>query len=359
MALRRLSFAIAVLLLALPAAAQFIGYTSPQTVTSVPYNNMTCTQALAASPVVIPNVGQTFHTATLTSGALGATGISYSILGSYDGTVVFNISDVGTGTDASTGLTGVTASGYYPVVLVVVKTCTPASQTITIKYSGTSAAAGPLGGALLVGQLVKNISNGLTAGSSASLTVNSPFGSSAGILYFSYSGSGPASSTLTVQCASNQSISVPIFTSPSLVTTSGVLQRFIVPPTSCYSITVGYNSGGASSATFSLDYELSTPGTAPLAYQYSHIAATTATAVKAVSGFVHTVTVNTSAAGTVSIFDLAAASCTGTPSTNTVAVITTPSATTGLASYTFDVNTLNGICVQESAGSMDVTVSYY
>ncbi len=45
------------------AEAQFIGYTSAQSVTSLPFNGTTCTAALGAPVVTITNLGQNSHTA--------------------------------------------------------------------------------------------------------------------------------------------------------------------------------------------------------------------------------------------------------------------------------------------------------
>lgn len=83
------------------------------------------------------------------------------------------------------------------------------------------------------------------------------------------------------------------------------------------------------------------------------VTTTTATVVKATAGTIHTVTFNTGAAGTFKIFNLASASCTGTPSTNLFATIT--ATTTTVQTLTYDANLSNGICVQASV-AMDVTV---
>jgi len=68
--------------------------------------------------------------------------------------------------------------------------------------------------------------------------------------------------------------------------------------------------------------------------------------------------VGTSAAGTISLFDLVPASCTATPATNVVSVITEfASATPPPPAYLYDVLFQNGICVKASA-AMDITVGY-
>jgi hypothetical protein len=119
---------------------------------------------------------------------------------------------------------------------------------------------------------------------------------------------------------------------------------------------VNYTSGGAA-GNITLDYAFNPPGTAVSATLAvpTHITGTGATSAKANGGTLVSVIINTgNAAGTLSVFDLSGANCTGTPATNTVAVITTASATP-LAPFTYNANMLNGICVKASA-AMDVTV---
>ena len=89
---------------------------------------------------------------------------------------------------------------------------------------------------------------------------------------------------------------------------------------------------------------------------YSHIPNTTATAVKGSSARLVAIAVNTPASGTVSIFDLASGSCTGTPSTNTIAVLTVGS-TNAPNSVMYNLQASNGLCVKASA-TMDITVIY-
>lgn len=343
------------------AQAQFIGYTSAQSTTSIPFNNSTCTAALAAGTVAITNIGQGAHFLTEFPTGGAPTSLSYTIQGSYDGTTFFDISDVGTYTVNSAGITGVTATGYYPVIGVRVGTCVPGASNVTLKYSGISMTPGQNYGTNQAGQLIKNIAT--LAAANAGLTSSafrSPFGSANGTLQFVYTGSaGPAGSTLTVNCGTNGAF-VPAATSalPILQTTAGVVQTFQIAAIGCPFFQVAYASGGASTANFNLDYAFANPGLPVAGQQYTHITTTTATAVKATPGYLHTVNINTAnaAAGTVSIFDLAAASCTGTPATNTVAVITTPASTNGLPPYIYDLNFLNGICVKASQ-TMDITIS--
>jgi len=353
---RLLQFVLLVAVLGGLAQAQFVGYTSAQTTTSVPFSNSTCTAALAAGTVLISNIGQAAHSVTMLPSGGAPTSLAYTIQASYDGATFFDISDYGTYTVNSAGITGLTATGYYPVIGVRVNTCIPGSANVTLKYSGISMTPGVPAGTSQIGQLVKNIAT--LAAANASLVapvLRSPFGSSSGTLQFVYTGAaGPAGSTLQVACGANGAFLPGGSELFSLQTTQSLVQIFQVPPSICPFFIVTYTSGGASTATFNLDYTFASPGLAPSAYQFTHVTGTTATAIKATLGYVHTVSVNTGAVGTFSVFDLPLASCTGTPATNTVAVITSVAAT--LQTFVFDVNLLNGICVKASA-AMDVTVS--
>lgn len=95
----------------------------------------------------------------------------------------------------------------------------------------------------------------------------------------------------------------------------------------------------------------------PFIFSYAHVTGTAATEIFtfADNKTLHTVTINTGAAGTLKIFDLASAACTGTPSTNIIASITVTAGT--LQTLTYDANMSAGLCVQASA-AMDVTISY-
>jgi hypothetical protein len=86
---------------------------------------------------------------------------------------------------------------------------------------------------------------------------------------------------------------------------------------------------------------------------YVHITGTSATPVPGSS--LIQISVNTPAPGTIGVFDLPAAGCTGSPSTNTIGIITTTSSPGQTASFNASVQ--NGICVKASA-AMDLTVVY-
>lgn len=333
-------------------------YTAPQTNPQTLATNTACTGTPQNFPV--NNFGQITHIAQVLPGGSVQT-LQMNIQGSTDGTHFVNISDNANGSNFFVSTNAVQAQNYYTVVRVQV-TCTPvlAGSNFTLTYAGIAAPSGPNTGNLLLTQIDKQLANQVTANTTVSLpnTVpqTTPFGSSSGTLMFQFVGAGPAGSTLQVQCSPTlNGLVINTFGPFPLSTANAVTQTFQIPAASCPEYTVIYTAGGASASSFNLEYIFAPPGAGPAATQFSHITGTTATAVKATSGFLHTLSVNTGAAGTVSVFDLASASCTGTPSTNTVAVIT--ATTTTLQTFPYDVNLLNGLCVKASV-AMDLTVSY-
>jgi hypothetical protein len=246
-------------------------------------------------------------------------------------------------------------SGYFPTVQIVVQ-CLPASTgTFTLFYSGSSATSNQVVGSYLVAQQDKTLASSAPANTTYTAVLQTPFGSSLGVIYFGYIGTGPAGSQLQIACQTQNG------TGPSQfiyfpATTTNLPQSFAVPPGPCPNMTVQYSTGGASTAVYQMDYVFTPPGTS-VTGGYTHITSTTATVVKAGPGVLHSVVVGLSAAGTISLFDLAPASCTGTPATNIVSVITEfASAAPPPPPEIYDTLFVNGICVKASA-TMDITVS--
>lgn len=331
------------------AHAQFLGTVGLQTVQQTLATTTNCTGA--AQTFAIQNLGQTQHFLSAVTQAQ-PTKFQAEIDGIDRQGNVYRISDVLE--NAFTALVAqgqgsITASGYYPKIQAVV-TCSPITATFSLTYSGSQVTFTKNSGSYLSAQIDK-VNFGLADGTVNQLdTIPTPFGSTAGTIYFTYTGA-VAGGNLKVNCVGNQ------FTTNSVlsVTLANVnsLQVFQVPDNNCPLIQVSYTSGGAAT-TVTAEYIFSLPGRTTPATQYTHIVGTTATAVKPISGFLHTLAINTGGAGTVSIFDLATAACTATPSTNTVAVVTATATT--LQTFTYDVNMLNGICVKASV-AMDLTVS--
>ncbi len=339
------------------AQAQFIGYTAPQTNSQSLATNLACTGALQNFPV--SNFGQVSHIAQMTAVGAGVTQLNMVLQGSTDGVTFTNISDALTILNLGTfKVGGVYANGYYTVVRVQVN-CSPVAggSTFSLAYSGVAGGSYPPLGSFLQSTIEKDI-YGASAGSNSPALpfASTPYGSSAGQLLVLSGGGVPTGSTVTFKCGDSSGSSLNVSLTFSLSTTAGALQAFNVPPTPCVAYTIQYLSGGASGSSVTVQYFFSTPGLQSSTGTYTHITTTTATAAKANAGFLHALVVNTAAAGTISIFDLPAASCTGTPATSVVAVITVPAATNGLPPFLYDVNLLQGICVKASV-AMDFTVS--
>lgn len=246
-------------------------------------------------------------------------------------------------------------TGYFPTIQVSV-TCLPATTgTFTLNYSGGQAITNVNVGSYLISQQDKTIGSVAPAGTTYSTGVfQTPFGNSAGVLYFQYTGTGPINSLLNVTCQSQNGTGPGAFQF-NLAVTSATEQTFVVPAQSCPDVTVQYTAGTTSSATYLFDYVFSPPGAA-ISKTYAHITGTTATVVKAGPGIVHTLVIGTPAAGTVTLFDLIPSSCTGTPASNVVSVITATT-TFPAAPEIYDVQFSNGICVKASA-AMDLTITY-
>ena len=332
-----------------PARAQFIGFSSPQTVQQTLAPALTaCTGVAQNFPV--QNLGQTQHYASIVASNANVS-VTLKIQGLDVNGNFFTISDVVFGSGISGANPTVTASGYFPIVRVVVL-CT--GGTFTLSYSGASSTPNVIAGAYLSAQVDKPI----FAGQAASLSFPSglivpPFGSTAGTLAFQFTTAANAGATLNVVCVAN-GVNGTYWTEVFAIANTLAMQSFSVGGQNCGLLQVTYTTGGGA-GTAALDYLFTSPGllNSTLA-SYTHITATTATTIKGTAGTFLGVNINTAAAGTVSVFDLGAAACTGTPATNVVAVITV-NATDPPHSTPFNIYLSNGICVKASVG-MDLTV---
>src|ERR1700690_4190141 len=98
-----------------PARAQFLGYTSPQTITQTIFKNQT-----SSALVVLNNVGQSIHYLTYSSSTSPCL-MNIRLEGSYDNVAFSPFSEDGAdsdfspGTFAGTARPGLVASGYFPV----------------------------------------------------------------------------------------------------------------------------------------------------------------------------------------------------------------------------------------------------
>lgn len=346
-------------LTAVPVRAQYIGTTSPQTAIATLASNLPCTGlAQNFTTGITPNfdnLGQTQHFASV-SANVAVTNLQMQIQGIDSAGNVHVISDTASTAQPAVGANAtLTGTGYFPNIRVVV-TCFPATTGIfTLNYTGTSSTPNVNTGSYQIAQLDKTIGSFAPAGTTfAPNLMQTPFGNSYGVIYFQFlAAAGPAGSTANVTCQTPGGASPPTFTF-NLATTQNAEQIFYVPSGPCVNLAVNYTSGGASAATYVFEYVFLPPGSnQPNAY--THITGTTATVVKIGPGVLHTLVIGTPAAGTVSLFDLAPAACTGTPATNVVSVITVI-ATTTPPPYIYDSQFFNGICVKASV-AMDITVS--
>lgn len=301
----------------------------------------------------VQNRNQTQHHAYAATS--GATSLVVQIFGVDTAGNTYLISDSGTQGQAGVGSSAaITASGYFPTVQVQV-TCLPVSATFLLNYTGSQAEPVQTVGAYQVAQLDKVISSNASAGALLiSAIQQTPLGNSYGKISFAYVGtSGPSGSTLLVECLPSTNTNPTLYTfTPS---TSTGAQFFYVPAGPCVNITIEYSPGGASSSVYAMDYIFEVPGFA-IPNLYLHVTGTTATVVKPGPGTVHTLVIGTPAAGTISLFDLASTSCTGTPATSVVSVVTATT-TFPSAPEIYDVQFNAGICLKASA-AMDITVSY-
>lgn len=308
--------------------------------------NVACTGS--AQNFVVNNRNQSQHWASIQmSGA--NTSSEMQIFGLDSSGNVFPIS----GAAFAAGLpVVVTGTGYYPTVEVRV-TCT--GGTFVLSYSAGSAPFAVNDGAYLQSQIDKQIFFGASGSASAGgQAFVPPFGSSLGTVAFDFRSSAVAGSTIQIACFGGATGAAAYETWTWTLANATGLQVIRVPGASCDNLSLTYSTI-ASGGLIDADYFFDAPGSPNSLTNYTHITGTTAVVVKAGPGTVHSVVVGTPAAGTISLFDLVPASCTGTPSTNTVSVITA-TATFPSAPEIYDVIFQNGICVKASA-AMDITVS--
>ncbi len=240
------------------AQAQFIGYTSPQTVQIVALNAVN-----APTTATVPNIGQNMHFLSYTrSGTVNI--FALRLEGSNDGTNFFPISDDAFDVPISAGV--IYAVGYYPVVRVNLLAIV-GGGTITASYSGTSGSSSPpTGNTYTTGlQSRKLVFSRASQGTTASATILTPYNSSGGSVFISSTQGAnfPAGSTINVGTViANSGLNFPL-PSTSLTGVSSALLPVAFDPSS--SVTVTYTSGGASANDFSVWYLFTPTGPMPSA----------------------------------------------------------------------------------------------
>jgi hypothetical protein len=237
------------------AHAQYIGNVGLQTTQQTLATTLNCTGA--AQVFAVSNLGQTQHYLSIAS-VTGAQTFQGEIDGIDKQGNVFRISDVLELAGISTTRQGsVSASGYFPKVQVQV-TCTPITATFTASYSGSQVTFNNSAGSYLTAQIDKL--NFFTAPANVNQQdmVQTPFGSSAGTLYFQYVGSSVANGVLSVLCSTNglATVTTPFTTT---LANSTITQVFQIPDTACPFATVAYTSPGGGT-TVSAEYVFAVPG---------------------------------------------------------------------------------------------------
>lgn len=238
--------------------AQFLGYTSPQTVQVTLANAVACTGSnqvyKTGSVPGFFNLGQTQHTASIAYAGTVIGPNQMVIEGIDNQGNIFPISDVGMSASTNTVLT---ASGYFPQIQVLV--LCPVGATFTLNYSGASSTPFQNTGAYQSAQIDKVITTGSSTASAGGATFQTPFGSTQGLLLFSYGGAG-GSISISVACSGvslGGGIPDTTFTFTPVTGTAG--QVFQIPALQCPIVTVQTTTGG--STTYSLEYWFSPPGT--------------------------------------------------------------------------------------------------
>lgn len=338
------------------AGAQDIGSVRIATVYANPFGATATACTGTAQTAQVPNQGQTGHYIAYSTQPQ-PTFVIVQMQGQFAGSLPFAISDAAT--NASGG--ELQANGNYPIMLVSV-TCA-VGGSFTLSYTGQGAPTGIAAGANLQSQVNKRLLNAVpvnTASIGAGVPITTPFGSSSGEVVIDTEAVSvwSGSPTLTVECLD---VSPPggvyaSFVFPIAQNSNFFGASFPVPPLPCTQMLVLFNSSGSGgSGTFNLNYNFFPPGFSAPTLRAAHVTGTAAVSVTSVPSFLHAVSINTGAAGTISLFDQISTTCTGTPSGSVVAVIT--ATTSSLQSLLYDVNFTQGICVKASA-AMDFTISY-
>lgn len=235
--------------------AQFVGFTSPQTVQQTLATNLACTGT--AQNFVVANLGQTQHYLSIAN-VIGVQKFQAEIDALDNQGNVLRISDIAELAGIVTTRQGtLSGSGYFPVIRASV-TCSPGTGTFTASYSGTSSAPNGAAGTYLTAQIDKVNFFQLPANVNQQDNFQTPFGNSAGTIYFQYNTSSVAGGSLSVACNANGPAAATFNFSVTLANTVG-LQTFTVGPGPCPFAQVQYISPGGGT-TVSAEYIFSVPG---------------------------------------------------------------------------------------------------
>jgi hypothetical protein len=251
-----------------PARAQYLGQTSPQTVTQVVFNGVSSAQAspqwdvtktlctpVAASACGIQNLGQNIHFLTYTTTAAAV--VQLRLEGSNDGTHFFQISD--DAVDPNSG--EVFAIGWYPVIRANLVSYV-GTGTLTAQYSGTSSTNGPPLGIYNPSQTSRKV---LWSAASVTATqtgsINCPTGSTLGYLIINQNtGSLTAGGTITLTSTIGSFSEVAGGVSIPATLTAGNATVFPIASSVCSNLTAISSTAGT--GTFSAFYVFVSPGSA-------------------------------------------------------------------------------------------------
>jgi hypothetical protein len=278
-----LLFSLAVLCFPRDVRGQFVGYTSPQTVSQKVLNAQT-----TPTTVTINNSGQSIHavTYTISTPCTNAMSFDLRIEASNDGVNWFSISEDATDQNNATiqGSTqgGLTAVGYYPAFrLNLAAFSCPSGQTpsITAFYSGTSTStpspsgvfyqSAPIRKTILLNQPTTN------AATQPKVTVNVPTGMTGGSLTIACSN---ATTGAAVNCPAAMVVNPIAYVTfvgatgstgsiisgsqsytPDTTVTVSTFQFFNAP---ALSLTFGFSGAGTANVNWSVFY-LSNPTPTP------------------------------------------------------------------------------------------------
>ena len=228
-----------------PARAQFIGYTTPQTVDQILANALPCTGA--PQTFNLQNLGQNVHFVTYRFTG----GTQFTVfLQAHDAASFYTVSDVAV---SPVGI--LTANGYYTQLQAVVS-C-PLGANVTAIYHGSSGNALPLTGLQDTTVYDKLFANGSDATLTQTFNVASPYGNSCGEIIFQYA-VGQAGSTLQVIAIGGNTNGDTVIQSAAIANSVSP-QLFNVPCSPGQTIQVTYTSPGGGT-TFNMEYLFFKPG---------------------------------------------------------------------------------------------------
>lgn len=237
-------------LLAVPARSQFVGFTSPQTVTQTALN-----AAGGATTFNVQNLGQNMHFLSYTrTGTVSL--LDLRMEGSNDGVTFFPISDDAVDVTTTSGV--LYAVGYYPVVRVNL-VAIAGGGTITANYTGTSGSSSPPTGNSYTGSLQgkKVVFSNLPMNANQNTTLLTQNNNTAGFLFIVGTAAFPAGSSITISSQIGNAGLTAVLPSTSLTGVSQILLPVSSSPATAAAI--NYISGGASANLFTVYYIFTPP----------------------------------------------------------------------------------------------------